>query len=103
MARHETMELTLSEIINRIEDRNPNKWYEIVGIAIPGLDEAYQAACSNDADDDPFEVCNKIEADYLEKHGNDKYLVDWPEHVTFPRFNNDAFYNRIEIGEMPSV
>jgi len=95
MAKHKTEELTLSEIINRIDDRNPNKWYEIVGIAIPGLALAYYTAVNNDADDDPFEICNKIEADYLEKHGNDKYRVSWPEHVTFPRFNNDAFYTRI--------
>ena len=95
MAKHETEELTLSEIINRIEDRNPNKWYEIVGIDVPGLDEAYQSALNNDSDEDPFELCNKIEADYLREHGSDKYRVSWPEHVTFPRFNNDAFYTRI--------
>jgi hypothetical protein len=23
------------------------------------------------------------------------YRISWPEHVTFPRFNNDAFYTRI--------
>ncbi len=32
MAKHETEELTLNDIINRIDDSNPNKWYEIVGI-----------------------------------------------------------------------
>ena len=97
MAKHETEELTLSDIINRIEDRNPNKWYEIVGIDIPGLDEAYRAAVNDcdDDDEDPFVICNKIEADYLKEHGNDKYRISWPEHVTFPRFNNDAFYTRI--------
>jgi len=95
MARHESMELTLSEIINRIDESNPNTWYEIVGIDIPGLDELYQAAVDNDDDEDPFELCNKIEADYFRAHGSDRYLVNWPEHVTFPRFNNDAFYSRI--------
>jgi hypothetical protein len=95
MAKHEAKELTLNQIINRIDALNPNKWYEIVGIDIPGLDEVYQAAVNNDSDDDPFELYNKIEADYLEAHGSDRYRVSWPEHVTFPRFNNDAFYTRI--------
>ena len=95
MAKHETQELALNDIINRIDDSNPNKWYEIVGVDIPGLEEAYQAACENDQDEDPFEDCNKIEADYLKEHGNDKYQVSWLEHVTFRRYNNDAFYTRI--------
>ena len=95
MAKHQTKELTLSDIINRIDDSNPNKWYEIVGIDVPGLDEAYQEALNNDFDEDPFEACNKIESDYLTDHGSDEYRVSWPEHVTFPRFNNDAFYTRI--------
>lgn len=92
MTKHESEIVTLADIINGVDERSSDQWYEIMGIEIDGLVEANE---NGEADD--FELANEIEAGYIRKHENDTYRVSWPEHVKSPRYDSDASY-QLESG-----
>ena len=87
MAKHESEIVTLADIINGIDERSSDQWYEIMGIEIEGLTEAN---ANGEADD--FAAASEIEAAYIRQHERDTYRVSWPEHVITPRYNSDASY-----------
>lgn len=88
MVKHENEQHTLKEIIDGIDDSNPESFWEIIGIEIPGV---WTAAAMGD-----HETGGELVGNYIEAHKNDVYEVIWPEHVTTPRFNSDATYRLVE-------
>jgi hypothetical protein len=87
MPKHKPQTLQLSEIINRIDSHTDESWFDVMGIDLPGLDEAKAI----DGPDD-FAAQSQVEAEYIDEHECDLYEVRWPEHVVYPKFNSDACY-----------
>jgi len=69
------------------------RWWQVVGIDLPQIDQAIEAG--------DFELASNLEAAYLEQHEKDVYRVTWPEHVLQREFNTDASYSRLEPAEVP--
>lgn len=96
--KHKPERMKLSEIVNAMDCRAVEPWYETMGIEIEGLAEAFAAvraadmAQDYDAANASLDVADEIEAAYLTAHGDDMVDVSWPEHVLTPRFNSDASY-----------
>lgn len=91
MAKHKSQTLTLIEIIDRIDSHTDENWFDVMGIDLPGLQDAKVI----DGPDD-FTAQDRVEAEYITEHEDDLYEVRWPEHVTYPKFNSDASYLLIE-------
>ena len=87
MAKHKAQTATLNEMLTLIGSHTDTPWFDVVGIDIDGLDDARA-----DGESDDFEDATRIEREYIEAHRNDVYQITWPEHVTVPRFNSDAYY-----------
>ncbi len=98
MPKHKPLETTLRDCIERIDDRNPDPWYDVMGIEIPGLAaalsdvDAAEAIANYDEAELLLAKADAIEAAYIRQHANDPITVVWPEHVLTPRFNSDATY-----------
>ena len=88
MTKHAPQQLKLSAIIDRMADHTDENWPTVMGIDVPGLAEA-----EANGEQDDLEKASAIEAEYLKQHENDIYEVQWPDHVTTPRFNSDASYH----------
>jgi hypothetical protein len=100
MPKHKPEEIKLGDLIDAMRD-NPQSWWHIMGVEIPGLAEAWQEAlCYEDLDhlDLLIAKAQQIEGVYINKHKDDVYLVSWPEHVSDPRYNGDASYQLIREG-----
>lgn len=107
MTKHKSQLLTLGELINLMEPAagrwpEDSHWFErMPAIDIPGLAEvreriaAINEACQA-ADNPEFDrLCeeeDRLEAEYIREHENDKYVISWPEHVINPRYDSDANY-----------
>lgn len=88
MSKHEPATMTIGQIINAIDERSSDPWYDVIGVKIPGLKEAINTI----GEDEDWTAIDDIEASYIAEHRNDVYLVSWPDHVSCPRFNGDANY-----------
>ena len=90
MPKHKPEELTLGEIINYMSDQDAAEWWRVMGVDVPGIEEAIESAEYEEALTD--HRGDEIEANYLEDHVTDRYRVSWPDHVITPKFNADASY-----------
>ena len=96
MTKHKSEKVTLKEIIEMIEDcrHSDDPWYDVIGVDIEGLDEALAKG-----EQDDFEEASRIESEYIQRHENDVYEINWPDHVITPRYNSDASYQLYEEAE----
>jgi hypothetical protein len=93
MAKHKDELHKLSDILNYIDMHTDECWIDVMGIDIEGYNEAESDWVeSNGENEDAREKMLKLREDFAKAHANDIYLVSWPEHVTTPRFNSDAWY-----------
>jgi hypothetical protein len=88
MTKHKPITLRLFEIVNAMENHTDENWPTVMGIDVPGLDEA-----EANGEQDDWQRASSIEAEYLKQHASDVYEVCWPDHVTTPKFNGDASYH----------
>lgn len=101
MSKHESVEMSLSDIACRIMAHNDLPWNVAMMLGLPGeaeLEEAIaDAHASGDdaAEDAAVDALYRLREDYLADHGDDMYAVSWPDHVTYPRYNSDASYTRV--------
>lgn len=88
--KHKNVTRTIGAIINEMNCARP--WYEVMGIDLPGMDEAETALEAGVDDQAALDAMAKIEDDWLKIHADDEIEVGWPEHVLCPKFNGDAYY-----------
>lgn len=91
MAKHKKSKVTLGDLLTLVDKHCDGRWWDVVGVDIPGLDELMDSGEQADLD-----RASEIEADYLKAHMDDAYIVSWPEHVIVPQYNSDASYQRIK-------
>lgn len=83
--RHEPERTTIAAVIEGIDPRADQMWWQIIGIEIPGLAEAEAA--------EDFDRASAIEANWLREHDQDPVVVTWPEHVRVPAYDSDATFH----------
>lgn len=96
--KHNPEIYTLGEIINSIPPNFDGDWTDLVPHSDPAIEVAKARIQEMmDAGDDHQEALDELweaEACYIRAHENDRYEVSWPEHVTTPRINGDAWIRR---------
>jgi len=82
-----TETVTLRAVINSIEDRCQEEWWEVMDVEIEGLAEALR--------EEAYNVAESLEEEYIAEHGDDLWEVTWPEHVVRRVYNGDAWYRPV--------
>lgn len=111
MAKAIEFRATLGEIVGFIESKDRGyAWWEVMGVDIPGfeeLDTVLSLAIStglaesgtatyNELEELVRERKSTLEAKYLEEHGDDPWLVTWPQGQVIQDFNSDATYRPLK-------
>ena len=82
--RPETVTVTVNDIVNRADRDTDTPWFDLLGIYMPLHRAAIEAQDYDSAADS--------ESAWMREHSEDKVEVSWPDHVTIPRYNDDANY-----------
>ncbi len=99
MAKHKTVAIEFSDLIDRIGRDTNTPWREVIGLNHEVLDSLVMQLAETDlADTATLENLGR-EIDQAERQlignlTNAWWVVSWPEHVTIARYNSDANYAR---------
>ena len=86
--KHRPETVTVNDIVNRSDRDTDTLWYDLLGVDMPGHREAIKA--------EDYDSASDIESAWMREHAEDKIEVSWPEHVTIPRYNDDANYRFVD-------
>jgi len=86
--KHAPETVTVNDIVNRADRDTDTPWFELLGIDMP------QHAAAIKAQD--YDKAADMESAWMREHSEDEVHVSWPEHVTIPRYNDDANYRFVD-------